>query len=79
MVYTAIFQDDQGRFTSDVYDAPHGFSRAWPPIQEDGRKNGNRCLIALIPGSNPVGFHHNPAEALDPFSQPRRLARWSVS
>ena len=79
MVYTAIFQDDGGQFTYDIYDAPHGFSRAWSSIQEDGQKNGNRRLSALVPGNHQVGFRHNLTVGPSPFSQSRRAVAWSIS
>jgi len=62
LVYTAIFQDDGGRFTYDIYNAPHGCGpRAWALIQEEGQKNGNRYLIAIVPGSHQVGFYCGPS------------------
>ena len=77
MIYTAIFQNDSGRFSYDVYDAPHGFSSAWSAISEAAVEDG-LCLIAVIPGNHQVGFHDNFVNGPGPFSQPRRLAAWSV-
>ena len=78
MIYTAIFEHEEGRYSYDVYDAPHGFAAAWPAIQNDGARD-NRCLIAVMPGNHQVGFHNDFINGPAPFSQPRRLAAWSVS
>ena len=77
MIYTAIFENAEGRYSYDIFDAPHGFSAAWPAIVEGGSVEG-RCLVAVIPGNHQVGFYNDYVNGPAPFSQPRRLAAWSV-
>ena len=75
MVYTAIFKDNDEKHMYDIYDAPHGFSAAWAAIEADG----DRTLVAIIPGNHQVGFCHNIENGVSPFSQARRHATRSVS
>ena len=77
MIYTAIFQNDEGEYSYDIFDAPPGFSSAWSAIADAGAED-NRCLIAIIPGNHQVGFHNDFVNGPAPFSQPRRLSAWSV-
>jgi|15BtaG_2_1085339.scaffolds.fasta_scaffold129980_1 hypothetical protein len=71
MIYTAIFKNNEGGYNYSLYDAPHGFSAAWPPIAKDGEQD-DRHLIALVPGNHQVGFEDDHNNSSKPFSQPRR-------
>jgi len=79
LVYTAIFQDDGGRFTYDLFDAPHGFSSAWAAIDyEIQQHDSTRSLVAVIPGNQQVGFHDDYVNGPSPFCQPRKNAAWTA-
>ncbi len=51
MIYTAIFQYDDGRLRSEVHNAPPDRNLAWRQIYE-GRNQADACLIVLITGNH---------------------------
>lgn len=61
MIYTAIFQNTQGRLTYSRYTGVMQRSDAWLAATKLGASNGE-CLIALVSGDHPVYFYENFVE-----------------
>jgi len=49
MIYTAVFQDNGGRFSFETHAAANDRSKAWHELYEK-RKNKKACLVLLIDG-----------------------------
>jgi len=58
MIYTAIFQNPQGKLTRMRYTATMNRSETWLNAAKMGAKQGD-CLIALVSGDHPVYFYEN--------------------
>ena len=58
MIYTAIFQNAQGKLFTSRYTGVVSRSDAWLSAAQMGGSEGN-CLIALVPGDHPVYFYDN--------------------
>ena len=56
MIYTAIFQNSQGKLNTSRYTGVISRSDAWLSAAQMGGANGE-CLIALVPGDHPVYFY----------------------
>jgi len=56
MIYTAIFQNSQGKLNTSRYTGVISRSEAWLQAAQMGGKSGE-CLIALVPGDHPVYFY----------------------
>ena len=68
MIYTAIFQDRDGRLTKARYTGAVCRKQAWTDAVTLGESD-NVCLIALVPGDHPVHtyeavFGHAPRTEL---------------
>ena len=61
MIYTAIFQDVKGKFTSSRYSGSVNRQEAWKNAAKLGESDGN-CLVLLLPGHHLVhtyeDIHH---------------------
>ena len=58
MVYTAIYQNERGRFSHVKYMGYVDRAEAWLAAATLGEHEGDQ-LIALIPGDHPVYFETN--------------------
>ena len=58
MIYTAIFQNAQGKLTRSRYTGVVSRQDAWLAATKMGASNGD-CLIALVSGDHPVYFYEN--------------------
>ena len=58
MIYTAIYQNGQGKLSYETYSGHMNRSDAWLNAAKQGGAN-NKCLIALVPGVHPVYFYEN--------------------
>ena len=58
MIYTAIFQNAQGKLITSRYTGHISRKEAWLNAAKMGSSNGD-CLIALVPGDHPVYFYEN--------------------
>jgi hypothetical protein len=61
MIYTAIFQNPQGKLIRMRYTATMNRSETWLDATKMGASDGN-CLIALVSGDHPVYFYENFVE-----------------
>ena len=61
MVYTAIYQNGQGKLIQCRYTGFISRKDAWLNAAQMGGSEGN-CLIALVPGDHPVYFYDNFVE-----------------
>ena len=61
MIYTAIYQNGQGKLTRARYTGELSRSNAWLTATKMGASNGDR-LIALVSGDHPVYFYQNFVE-----------------
>ena len=58
MIYTAIYQNSQGKLFTSRYTGIVNKSEAWLSAAQMGGSEGN-CLVALVPGDHPVYFYEN--------------------
>ena len=58
MIYTAIFQNSQGKLNTSRYTGVMDRTAAWLSAAQMGGTAGE-CLIALVPGDHPVYFYEN--------------------
>jgi len=58
MIYTAIFQNPQGKLTRLRYTATMNRAETWLNAAKMGASQGD-CLIALVSGDHPVYFYEN--------------------
>ncbi len=58
MIYTAIFQNAQGKLVRSRYTGVVNRQDAWLTATKLGASNGD-CLIALVSGDHPVYFYEN--------------------
>ena len=56
MIYTAIYQNGQGKMTYETYKGHMNRKDAWLAAAQQGGAS-NKCLIALVPGAHPVYFY----------------------
>ena len=68
MIYTAVFQNGQGKLFTSRYTGVISRSEAWLSAAQMGGSDGN-CLLALIPGDHPVYFYEDFVTATS--SKPR--------
>jgi len=61
MIYTAIFQNEQGKLTRTRYTGELDRTHAWLNATKMGASVGDR-LIALVSGDHPVYFYQNFVE-----------------
>ena len=64
MIYTAIFQNAQGKLTRSRYNGVINRQEAWLTATKLAATNGD-CLIALVSGDHPVYFYENFVEDND--------------
>ena len=58
MIYTAIFQNAQGKLVQSRYTGQISRKDAWLSAAKMGSSDG-QCLIALVPGDHPIYFYEN--------------------
>ena len=58
MIYTAIFQNRDGRMSRYRYTGVIERRQAWTEAAKLGQSNGE-CLVALVPGDHPVHTYEN--------------------
>ena len=64
MIYTAIFQNAQGKLVRSRYTGQISKKDAWLDAAKMGASNGE-CLVALVPGDHPIYFYENFASDLN--------------
>ena len=63
MIYTAIYQNGQGKLSHEITKGNVSRIDAWlDAAREGGAKD--KCLVALIPGSHPVYFYSDFVKSL---------------
>jgi hypothetical protein len=61
MIYTAIFQNAQGKLTRSRYTGVIDRKEAWLSAARMGASS-DMCLLTLIPGDHPAYFYENFVE-----------------
>lgn len=54
MIYTAIFQNVKGRFTTSRYAGSVNRQEAWKDAAKLGEESDGNCLVLLLPGHQVV-------------------------
>ena len=62
MIYTAVFQDNEGKFTSETRVSSHDRSTAWHEVHNQ-RGEKNSCLVLLIDGQATLRTFDDVSEA----------------
>tara|TARA_B000000557_G_scaffold219311_1_gene187034 strand:+ start:682 stop:942 length:261 start_codon:yes stop_codon:yes gene_type:complete len=63
MIYTAIYQNSQGKLTYDTYNGHMSRQDAWLEAAKIGGTK-DLCLVALVPGVHPVYFYSDFVESV---------------
>ena len=63
MIYTAIYQNSQGKLSHEITKSNVSRIDAWLDAAKEGGAN-DQCLVALVPGVHPVYFYSDFVKSL---------------
>ena len=69
MIYTAIYQNTQGKLSYWTMAGPASRHDAWLKAARAGGAQ-DKCLVALVPGVHPVYFYSDFVEDFSQYTEP---------